>query len=130
MRLLLDTQIALWWLAGDARLKRATRERIAASTCFLSVASVWEVAIKHRIGKLPVAPDVFAGMLREAGAVMLPVSETHAASYARLPAGHDDPFDLLLIAVAQTENLCLLTADRKLLDYAGALHLIAVGTVV
>lgn len=122
MRLLLDTQIALWWLAGDARLKRAVRERIAASTCFLSVASIWEVSIKHRIGKLPVTPELFANALRECGAAILPVSEVHATSYARLPAGHDDPFDLLLISVAQAENLRLLTADRKLLDYAGTLH--------
>lgn len=62
MRLLLDTQIALWWLIGDTRLRRVVRERIAASTCFLGVASVWEVAIKHRIGKLPMAPDLFASV--------------------------------------------------------------------
>ena len=74
MRLLLDTQIALWWLVGSARLKRAVRQRIAAAECFVSVASVWEVAIKHRIGKLPLAPDIFAGEMRDGGAVILPVA--------------------------------------------------------
>ena len=121
MRLLLDTQIALWWLAGDSRLKRATRERIAAATCIVSVASVWEVAIKHRLGKLPVAPDAFADAMRACGALILPISEFHAASYARLPAGHADPFDLLLTATARAEKASLLTADAKLLDYADAL---------
>lgn len=118
MRLLLDTQIALWWLTGDTRLKRATRERIAGATCIVSVASVWEVAIKHRIGKLPIVPDTFAAAMRECGATILPLSEAHATSYARLPKGHADPFDLLLVAVAQTEKLHLLTADKKLLAYA------------
>ena len=118
MRLLLDTQIALWWLVGSARLKRAARERIAAAECFVSVASVWEVAIKHRIGKLPVAPDIFAREMRDGGAVILPVADAHVAAYARLPAGHRDPFDLLLLAVAQTERLQLLTADAALRRFA------------
>ena len=118
MRLLLDTQIALWWLVGSARLKRAVRERIAAAECFVSVASVWEVAIKHRIGKLPVAPGIFAREMRDGGAVILPVSDAHATAYARLPAGHGDPFDLLLLAVAQTERLQFLTADAALRRFA------------
>ena len=118
MRLLLDTQIALWWLVGSARLKRAARQRIAAAECFVSVASVWEVAIKHRIGKLPVAPELFAGEMREGGAVILPVTDAHAAAYARLPAGHGDPFDLLLLAVAQTDRLRFLTADAALRRFA------------
>jgi PIN domain nuclease of toxin-antitoxin system len=54
--LLLDTHIALWWLMGDAQLKNATRKRLAATPCAISVVSVWEAAIKHRIGRLGVAP--------------------------------------------------------------------------
>lgn len=121
MRLLLDTQIALWWLTGDTRLKRATRDRIAGATCIVSAASVWEVAIKHRIGKLPIAPDTFAEAMRECGAIILPISDAHATNYTRMPEGHADPFDVLLIAVAQAENLRLLTADKKLLNYANEL---------
>lgn len=122
MRLLLDTQIALWWLAGSPKLKRATRERLATAECLISVASIWEVAIKHRIGKLPVAPDIFAAAMRECGALVLPISDAHAARYTQLPDGHTDPFDLLLVAVAQTEKLRLLTADRKLIDYAATFN--------
>jgi len=120
MRLLLDTQIALWWLVGSPRLKRAARERIAATECVVSVASVWEVAIKHRIGKLAIAPATFAAEMRAGGAIILPVTDAHAATYAQLPTGHADPFDLLLVAVAQTEKLRLLTADAPLLAYGKA----------
>lgn len=56
MTLLLDTQIMLSWLQNDAHLRRETRELIASTLCLLSVASVWEVAIKHRLGKLPIDP--------------------------------------------------------------------------
>ena len=126
MRLLLDTQIALWWLIGSTRLKRAARERIAAAECVVSVASVWEVAIKHRIGKLPVAPDVFAAEMRDAGAIILPVTDAHAAAYGRLPAGHADPFDLLLVAVAQAEKLSFLTADTTLLGYGATVGSLAI----
>ena len=56
MKLLLDTQIMLWWLLGDARLRQETRELMATTACLVSVGSVWEVAIKHRLGKLSVDP--------------------------------------------------------------------------
>ena len=59
MRLLLDTQVALWWLVGSPRLSRSCRDLIANSSCVVSVASIWEVAIKHRLGKLPISPQLF-----------------------------------------------------------------------
>jgi PIN domain nuclease of toxin-antitoxin system len=59
MRLLLDTQVMLWWLLDDPRLHRDTRRLLSASPCVVSVASIWEVAIKHRLGKLEVPPTVF-----------------------------------------------------------------------
>lgn len=121
MKLLLDTQIALWWLVGSPRLKRAARQRLAAAECVVSVASVWEVAIKHRIGKLSVAPDIFAGEMRDAGAIILPVADAHAAAYAKLPAGHNDPFDLLLLATAQVERMHLITADDALLRFGAVI---------
>lgn len=126
MRLLLDTQIALWWLVGDRKLKRVVRERIAGAECAVSVASIWEVAIKHRIGKLPVAPDAFATAMRECGASVLPVSEAHATAYGALPAGHADPVDLMLLAVAQTEKRTLMTADGALQRYAEGLSQVVV----
>jgi len=118
MSLLLDTHVALWWLAGSARLKRKLREQIAASDCAVSVASVWEVAIKHRLCKLSVSPQVFRDEMRNAGAAILSISDAHALAFAGLPEGHDDPFDLLLLATAQMERMYLVTADTTLLAYA------------
>ena len=118
MRLLLDTQIALWWLVGSPRLKNATRGRIAKAESAISMASALEVAIKYRIGKLAVGPQIFLDEMRAAGAIILPISELHVAAYTTLPEGHQDPFDLLLVAVARTEKLKLLTADANLKNYA------------
>jgi PIN domain nuclease of toxin-antitoxin system len=73
MRLLLDTQVMLWWLLDDPRLRPETRELMAANPCVVSVASLWEVAIKHRLGKLGVAPAVFRDQSLAAGALLLPV---------------------------------------------------------
>lgn len=125
-RLLLDTQIALWWLTGNPRLKRAARDRLAAAECVVSVASVWEVAIKHRIGKLPVAPEIFAGEMRAGGAILLPVNDAYAVAYGKLPAGHDDPFDLLLLATAQAERLCLITSDEALFEFGTAIGALSI----
>lgn len=115
MRLLLDTQIALWWLIGAKSLSAGSRRRIAASDCIVSVASVWEVAIKHRLGKLPVPPDRFRDEMLHAGATILPIDDEHAIASAALPTDHSDPFDRLLIATALVEGLQLLTADTALI---------------
>lgn len=114
MRLLLDTQVALWWLTASSRLSKGSRETIAGSRCIVSVASIWEVAIKHRLGKLPVPPGRFRDEMRAAGATVLPISEEHAVATADLPGSHNDPFDRLLISVAQIERLVMLTADEAL----------------
>lgn len=121
MRLLLDTQIALWWLIGAKSLSGASRRRIAASACVVSVASVWEVAIKHRIGKLPIPPDRFRDDMLHAGATILPIDDEHAIASATLPTDHADPFDRLLVATAIVEGLHLLTADAALIAI-GALN--------
>lgn len=118
MRLLLDTQVALWWLTASRRLSRVSRELIAGSSCVVSVASVWEVAIKHRLGKLPVSPRRFRDEMRSAGAVIHSVSDEHALATAELPYAHRDPFDRLLLSVAEAEQLVLLTADEALIALA------------
>ena len=98
--LLLDTQIALWWLVADPRLKRALRKQLAETPCSISVVSAWEVAIKHRIGKLDVAPAAFVNGMQDADATIVPLVESHAVAISHMPAGHQDPVDLLLLAVA------------------------------
>lgn len=128
MRLLLDTQVALWWLVGAKRLDAAARRRIAASECVISVASVWEVAIKHRLGRLPVSPAAFRDELAKGGAAILAIEDEHAIRSADLPTSHGDPFDRLLLATAMAEGLRLMTADRALLELAerdGSLPIVA-----
>lgn len=121
MSLLLDTHVALWWLAGSTRLKRKLREQIASSNCAISVASIWEIAIKHRLGKLAVSPQIFRDEMRVAGASILPVTDAHALAFTHLPAGHGDPFDLLLLATAREERRRFVTADLALSRFAAGI---------
>lgn len=111
MRLLLDTQVMLWWLLDDPRLGPETRRLLAARPAVVSVASIWEVAIKHRLGKLAIAPDVFRDQSLAAGAVLLPVLDGHVIETVQLPLVHHDPFDRLLIAQARVEGLMAVSAD-------------------
>jgi len=115
--LLLDTQVAIWWLVGSRRLGGPARKLLAESACVLSVASVWEVAIKHRLGKLSVGPALFRDRMIAAGAELLMVSDTHAIETAALPRHHDDPFDRMLIAQARVEKLRAVSADKAWRDY-------------
>lgn len=118
MRLLLDTQVALWWLVASPRLNRASRDLIVASLCTVSVASIWEVAIKYRLGMLPVAPQTFRDEMHAAGASILPITDTHAIATAEIAPGHNDPFDRLLLATARSEHLVLLSGDEALIRLA------------
>ena len=122
MRLLLDTQVMLWWLLNDPRLGPETRELMAASPCLVSVASIWEVSIKHRLGKLSVAPAAFRDQSLAAGAVLLPVLDGHVIETAQLPLVHHDPFDRLLIAQARVEGLMAVSSDRHWPSYDVTLY--------
>lgn len=119
MRLLLDTHIVLWALADAPQLKPATRRLIeAADEVHVSAASIWEVAIKARLGKIVADPAELAAAITESGFLELPVSAAHAAGVAGLPLHHHDPFDRLLLAQALAEPLRLLTADAVLAAYS------------
>jgi PIN domain nuclease of toxin-antitoxin system len=117
VRLLLDTHVVLWWLAGHPRLDADGRDLVARSKCHVSAASVWEVALKYRLGKLPVAPSDLIHLLGEHGIERLPVTDEHAAATATLPDLHADPFDRLLIAQARLERMTLLSADERICAY-------------
>ena len=88
MRCLLDTQVMLWWLLDDPRLGAESRQLLASRPCLVSVASIWEVSIKHRIGKLEVSPIVFRDQSIAAGADLLPVLDSHVIETAQLPLLH------------------------------------------
>jgi PIN domain nuclease of toxin-antitoxin system len=118
VRLLLDTQIALWWLTANRRLSKASRELVATSHCELSVASIWEVASKHGLGKLAMRPDAFRDEMRAAGTIIVSLTDAHVLAAAEVTVAHADPFDRLLLGVAVAEGLHLLTADMTLVDLA------------
>ena len=116
-RLLLDTHVVLWWFTADKRLARATRSAILSAACWISACSIWEIAIKFKLGKLPVAPAEVISAARMAQFSLLPVTPDHAAAIGDLPDLHSDPFDRLLVAQARCENLQLLTLDTTLTAY-------------
>ena len=117
MRLLLDTHALLWWLDGDRRLSRKARAAIGAeiNSIIVSAASAWEIATKARLGKLPGAIDVAAdaaGCVAGQGFSTLDITILHAQRAGRLPGDHRDPFDRMLIAQAQLEDLALVSDER------------------
>lgn len=123
MRFLLDTQVWLWMLAAPERLSKRSRALLVATEheLLLSAASAWEIAIKHALGKLalPEPPPAYvARLMTQTGVTPLPVYHRHALHVATLPAHHADPFDRLLIAQAQLEDVPLITADKALRRYA------------
>jgi PIN domain nuclease of toxin-antitoxin system len=116
VRLLLDTHTLLWWLDGDRRLSLKARRAIAnqSNTIFVSAASAWEITTKARLGKLPGAADVAADVAAcVAGQGFLPLDITllHAQRAGRLPGAHRDPFDRMLIAQSQMEDVAIITDD-------------------
>ena len=121
MKLLLDTQVMLWWLLGDTRLRPETRELIARRPCVVSVASIWEVSIKHRLGKLPIDPAIFRDGCVAAGAAVIPISDAHVIESGKLPSIHQDPFDRLLIAQARLEGYTAVSSDAHWAEYELAL---------
>lgn len=122
MHILLDTHALLWWLADDPGLSRRARSSIATTdnTVLVSAASAWEIATKVRLGKLPTAADLaadFAGHLEREGFQVLPISGEHAIRAGLLPGGHKDPFDRMLIAQSQAENLALVSNETVFDSY-------------
>ena len=119
MRLLLDTHILLWLLEDSPRLKPTARPIILnADEIFVSAATIWEIAIKFRLGKMKEAPELVVKELESAGLRKLDVTYRHAVATAKLPPIHGDPFDRLLVAQAIAEHLQFVTADPKLAVYS------------
>lgn len=125
MRLLLDTQIYLWYLADSPKLSRAARTAIAsAEDVFVSAASIWEATIKVGLGKLKGDPVELVKGIQASGFSELQVTAIHAAAVAQLKPLHRDPFDRLLVAQAVSEPLRLLTADPTLVPYSDLVELV------
>ncbi|MBI5162419.1 MAG: type II toxin-antitoxin system VapC family toxin [Magnetospirillum sp.] len=120
MRLLLDSHVFLWWQADDPRLSTGIRRSIVGSQVWISAATVWEIAIKVAAGRLDVPEPPVPAILRN-GFTPLDVTFAHAERAAALPPYHGDPFDRMLIAQAQAEDLVLVSGDARMTDYPVAL---------
>lgn len=123
MRLLLDTHALIWWLAGDEALSRRAREAIAdeVNEIAVSAASAMEIATKFRIGKLPGAAllaQSFEEIIAEQGFGELPISVHHARLAGEMNIAHKDPFDRLLIAQAQVEDMVLVSNEAMFDGFA------------
>ena len=127
MRLLLDTHALLWWLDGDRRLPPKVRRMISDETnaVFVSAASAWEISTKYRLGRLPGAADVasdMAGSLASQGFSPLEITVPHAQKAGSLRGAHQDPFDRMLIAQAQMEDLPIVS-NEEIFDSYGVARL-------
>ncbi len=119
LKLLLDTHALIWWWNGDSRLSDQANVVISneANIVMVSAASMWEMATKHRLGKLP---DVDQSLLRfneliqADGFTHLDIHWRHSLLAGQYPNIHSDPFDRMLAAQAQLENAVLITRDAEL----------------
>lgn len=122
MNLLLDTHIALWAITDSPKLVEQARELILSSktTVWISVASLWEIAIKHSLGRgdMPVSSRNALQYFQASGYRLLAVEAEHAVAIEGLPAHHQDPFDRILVAQALLEPMRLLTHDATVALYS------------
>ena len=124
MRILLDTHLLLWWLEANPSLSARTREMIVdpENAVFVSAVSRWEIWLKQSLGKLRLLVD-FTERLAAECFESLPLTASQTQQVSLLPWFHRDPFDRMLVAQAQVENLVLLTTDEALAAYGSVLLL-------
>lgn len=116
MAILLDSHALLWILFNPSRLGPVAREVLDKDgTALVSKASLWELAIKENVGKLPYKIGQLVSGIQHSGFLDLDIEYRHVAALAGVPLPHRDPWDSMLVAQAQADSLHLLTADRKIL---------------
>jgi PIN domain nuclease of toxin-antitoxin system len=122
MRLLLDTHAFLWWLIDSPKLSLAARKAIADADndTVVSVVVGWECAIKHRLKRLPEAERFLSRpdeVLRRAGMEVLPITMAHSIRAGNYSSDHRDPFDRMLAAQTELEDMTLITRDPEFTDF-------------
>jgi PIN domain nuclease of toxin-antitoxin system len=122
LNLLLDTHIALWAITDSPKLSPKARELIELpkTTIWISVASIWEIAIKYSLGRgdMPISSQQAMSYFRESGYRFLAVDAEHAVAVEELPTHHQDPFDRILVAQALVEPMRLMTHDSLVALYS------------
>ena len=122
MKLLIDTHAALWLFNGHENLPTAVREHLLdeANELYISIASAWEIAIKHSLGKLP---EFIGGVkrflltVREYPIGLIPILPQYVETVEELPYIHRDPFDRIIIATAIREDMSIVTSDKNIHNY-------------
>ena len=118
MKCLLDAHTVLWLTGNVPRLSEKAKSAILDPTNkkFVSIASAWEIAIKISVGKLKIDGGVmeFFRMVDENGFIFLPIKKEHVEHIQTLPLHHRDPFDRMLVAIAASEGMSLITADENI----------------
>ena len=120
MNLLLDTHIALWAITGSARLPKRALKAIEdpSAQAWVSVVSLWEIAIKHSRKRLAVSAEEAVSVFQDSGFRILSLEPVHTVTLESLPSHHQDPFDRMLVAQAISEPMRLVTADSVLVQYS------------
>jgi PIN domain nuclease of toxin-antitoxin system len=121
MNILLDTHTLIWLLEGDNNLSENARKAIEnpANTCVVSIASLWEIAIKINIGKLTMKMpyQALSQLVWENGIEILPIHFKHTLGLLAMPLHHRDPFDRILLAQAITEKMAIVSRDENFYLY-------------
>ena len=121
MNMLLDTHAVIWFLKGNEKMPKTTRNVIRnfENRKYVSIASIWEVAIKSSSGKLKLDNDIngFIETIENNGFLLLDITPDHVKAVAELPFIHRDPFDRILIAQATSEDMAIITIDENIAKY-------------
>ncbi len=122
MKLLLDTQIFLWFISGDNHLPNNFRAAIQGpgNEVYLSVVSLWEIIVKYQLGKLPLpqTPESYIPLQRQRHSIAsLPLDEASVTQLATLPLIHRDPFDRMMICQALEHQMIIVTVDHVFPSY-------------
>ncbi|RLD54386.1 MAG: PIN domain nuclease [Bacteroidetes bacterium] len=121
MDLLIDTHTLIWFITDNDKLPNKTKQLIEnrRNTCYVSIASYWEIAIKHSLGRLFLESDLeeIFGIIENTGFELLPITTNHILKNASLEFHHQDPFDRVIIAQAFIENLTIVSKDKQFKKY-------------
>ncbi|MCL2081605.1 MAG: type II toxin-antitoxin system VapC family toxin [Oscillospiraceae bacterium] len=122
MKLLLDTHAALWWVNEYEKLSPEAKSKLLDEDyeLYISIASIWEIAIKASLGKLTGLSGGVSSLLQkieDMPVYLLPVEPLYIETVEKLPFIHRDPFDRMLIATAKADDMAILTADENIHKY-------------
>ncbi len=129
---LLDTQIFIWALISPEKLSLQTKSLMQNHEIFISQITLFEIAIKQKIGKLlelDIPIYMLANQIEQDGFILLPLKTCHIESYSDIPlfADHRDPFDRILLSTALSENMPIISADRNFELYSSKVHILMNG---